>query len=78
MSASRSWQEVLAPVRGVPEMVVRIDDRQIGVQDRLLGPLREPGLQAGVRAEADAGVGVNTTFGRVAVPSGAVIVFSPG
>src|SRR6476660_895970 len=37
-------------MRRVPEVVVRIDDRQIGFQRRLGRPLGEPGLQIGILA----------------------------
>ncbi len=34
-------RQQIAPVRPVPQMMVRIDDRQVGLQDRLV-PAREP------------------------------------
>ena len=42
-------QEVAAAiaVRGVPQVVVRIDDRQVGLQRRLGGPLGQPGREIG-------------------------------
>ena len=43
--------EHVYPVRAIPEMVVRIDDRQVGLQDRLFAA-REP-----VVADGDVGAG---------------------
>ena len=43
-------QQVTAAMRRVPEMVVRIDDRQIRLQRRLGGALRQPRLQRSVFA----------------------------
>ena len=44
-------QEVAAALRRVPEMMVRIDDRQFRLQRRLGRPLRQPRLQVGVVAD---------------------------
>ena len=48
-------QQVAAALRRVPEMVVRIDDRQVRLQRRLARPLRQPCLQVGVVAIGQAG-----------------------
>ena len=47
-------QEVAAAMRRVPEMVVRVDDRQVRFQRRLTRALRQPRLQVGVVAIDDA------------------------
>ena len=44
-------QEVAAAMRRVPEVMVRIDDRQRRLQRRLGRPLRQPRLQVGVVAD---------------------------
>ena len=43
-------QQIAAAMRRVPEMVVRIDDRQIRLQRRFGGALRQPRLQRGIVA----------------------------
>ena len=43
-------QEVAAAMRRIPEMMVRIDDRQIRLQRRLARTLRQPCPQVGVAA----------------------------
>ena len=43
-------QEIAAAVRRVPEVMMRIDDRQVRFQRRFGGPLRQPGLQVGIVA----------------------------
>ena len=43
-------QKIAAALRRIPEMMVRVDDRQIRLQRRLARPLRQPGLQVGVVA----------------------------
>jgi hypothetical protein len=50
--------EQVAPVGPVPQMVVRVDDGQVGLQDRLRAPV-EPSLADGqvVRGRAWAGGG---------------------
>src|SRR5438105_15745167 len=35
----QQFVEQIAPARPVPEMMMRIDDRQIGLEDRLLAPV---------------------------------------
>ena len=49
-------QEVAAAMRRVPEVMVRIDDRQLRLQRRLGRPLRQPRLQIGVVAIGQAWV----------------------
>jgi hypothetical protein len=46
-SASTEVQEVAAAVavRGIPQVVMRIDDRQLGLQRRFGGPLGQPGCE---------------------------------
>ena len=43
-------QEIAAALRPVPEMMVRIDDRQFRLERGFLRPARQPGLQLGVVA----------------------------
>jgi hypothetical protein len=49
-------QQIAPALRRVPEMVMRIDDRQIGLQRRLAGPLREPRSELGLVAVGKAAI----------------------
>src|SRR5216684_439349 len=43
-------QEIEAAYRGVPEMMMRIDDRQLGLKGCFRRALRQPSLQIGIAA----------------------------
>ena len=49
-------QEIEAARRRVPEMMVRIDDRQLGLERRLGRPLGEPGREVGVVAIGESAI----------------------
>src|SRR6185437_8740394 len=49
-------QEVEAARLGVPEVMMRVDDRQVGFQHLLRRPLGEPGGEIGVVAVGEAAI----------------------
>ena len=50
-------QQIAATLRRLPEVMVRIDDRQIRLQRRFGGALRQPGGQVGLVSVGQAGIG---------------------